>query len=93
MTDEIRPPEADELFDTDQQRIVQESIQQAQQYHSAMDSAKGWARETVADLRVEAALEDDDETAAEIEQVAAIVTTVIDRIEQGDNNRARALRE
>lgn len=91
MTNEIQPPADDELFDSDQQRIVQEAVQQAQQYHSVMDSAKGWARETVADLRVEAALEDDDERAEEIEQVAAIVTTVIDRIERGDNNRSRSL--
>lgn len=92
MTDEIQPPAEDELFDSDQQRLVEATVQQAQQYHTVMDAAKTWGREAVTKLSVEAALEDDEETAAEIEKVAAIVTTVIERIEQGDNNRSRNLR-
>jgi hypothetical protein len=90
MTDEIQPPDEDELFDNEQQQMVSMAIQQANQYHTVMDSAKTWGRQAVADLRVEAALEDDEETAAEIEQVAAMVTTVVERVEQGDNNRSRA---
>jgi hypothetical protein len=89
MTDDIEPPESDELFD--QEEMLQEAIQQAQQYHSIMDSAKEWSRETTTDLRIEAALEDDEEAADRIEQIAAIVRTVTERIEQGDNNRARSV--
>jgi hypothetical protein len=89
MTDDIEPPESDELFD--QEEMLQEAIQQAQQYHSIMDSAKEWSRETTTDLRIEAALEEDEEAADRIEQIAAIVRTVTERIEQGDNNRARSV--
>jgi hypothetical protein len=89
MTDDIEPPESDELFD--QEEMLQEAIQQAQQYHSIMDSAKKWSRETTTDLRIEAALEEDEEAADRIEQIAAIVRTVTERIEQGDNNRARSV--
>lgn len=95
---EVPPPENDEFFDdepddeqTDRDQMVQGAIQQAQQYHAVMDAAKEWSRETATNLRVEAALEDDEETADEIEQVASIVRTVTERIEQGDNSRARSV--
>ncbi|QSG06347.1 hypothetical protein HSR121_2014 [Halapricum desulfuricans] len=60
-----------------------------QHYHGTIDVAKQWSRETAADLLVEAALEEDEETAAEIHKVVELVRTVTDRIEQGDNTRAR----
>ncbi|OYR54987.1 hypothetical protein [Halorubrum halodurans] len=92
---EVPPPENDEFFDdeqldtTERDQLVQQAIQQAKQYHGLMDAAKEWARDTAADLLVEAALEDDAETAGEIEQAAALVKTVPNRIEQGDNARSR----
>lgn len=94
---EVPPPEGDEIFDeqtdedpaTERDRMVQEAVQQAQQFHATMDAAKEWSRETAADLRVEAALETDDETADELEQVASLVRTVTERVEQGDNARSR----
>jgi hypothetical protein len=96
MTDEdlgVEPPEADELFDEEQtdeqEERVTAAFEQAQQYHAVFDAAKEWSRETAADLRVEAALESDENSAAEIEQVAALVRTVTERIEQGDNARSR----
>lgn len=87
MSNDSEDPEKPEQTDQN----VQQAIQQAQQYHSIMDAAKEWSRETAANLRVEAVLEDDEETAAEIEQVSAIVRTVTERVEQGDNNRARSV--
>lgn len=69
--------------------VVERSIQQANQFHAMMDQAKAWSREAAGELRVKAALEDDEETASEIEQAASMVKTVTQRIEQGDNNRAR----
>lgn len=91
MSEEIEPPESDEIFDNNEDRdqLVETAVQQAQQYHRVMDAAKDWARETATELRVEAALEEDDETAEEIEQIAAMVLTVPNRIERGDNNLSR----
>lgn len=87
MSEDIDIDELQESRD----ELVQTAIQQAQQYHAIMDAAKEWARETATDLRVEAALEDDEETADEIAQVAGIVETVTARVEQGDNSRARSV--
>ncbi|UBF22639.1 hypothetical protein HRTV-25_gp58 [Halorubrum tailed virus 25] len=93
---EVPPPENDDFFEDDEptenperDQLVQTAIQQAQQYHTVMDAAKEWGRDTAAELLVEAAIEDDDETAEEIEQTAALVRTVVRRIEKGDNNLSR----
>lgn len=98
MTDSVPPPESEEedLFsdeqpgeNPEQDRLVHESVNQATQYHAVFDSAKNWARDTAANLLVEAALEEDDETREELRRIAAVVRTVSDRIEQGDNHRSR----
>lgn len=87
---EVPPPDSDELFEEDEQeQLVQTAVQQARQYHSVLDTAKEWSREMSGELRVVAALEEDEETASDIEQVAELVKTVTARIEQGDNNRSR----
>jgi hypothetical protein len=87
---EVPPPDSDELFEEDEQeQLVQTAVQQARQYHSVLDTAKEWSREMSGELRVAAALEEDEETASDIEQVAELVKTVTARIEQGDNNRSR----
>ena len=87
---EVPPPDSDELFEEDEQeQLVQTAVQQARQYHSVLDTAKEWSREMSGERRVVAALEEDEETASDIEQVAELVKTVTARIEQGDNNRSR----
>ena len=87
MSETIEPPESDELFD--QEKFVESAITRAKDYHNMMDGAKQWAITTAADLRVEAALEDDEETADEINQAAELVMTIPRRIEQGDITRTR----
>lgn len=87
-TDGVEPPTEDELFE-DRDRLVEGAVERANQFHRMMDGAKEWARQAATDLRVEQALEDDDEVADELGQVAEIVESVTARIEQGDNNRAR----
>lgn len=90
MTDETQPkPEQEE---PEQEQVIEQALEQAQQYHAVIDSAKEWSREMVAELRVLSALETDEDTAEEIEQVASIVKTVTERIEQGDNQRSRQVR-
>ena len=73
----------------EQEELVQRAIEQAKQYHSVMDAARTWGHSMETELLVEAALEDDEETAAEIERVADIVRTVPRRIEQGENAISR----
>lgn len=92
--DEVPPPEEDTLFEdeqreNDQDLQVQHALEQARQYHAAMDAAKTWGRKTATDLRVSAVSVDDPEARDELAQAAALVETVTDRIEQGDNQRAR----
>ena len=96
MTEEIQPPESDELFEEDEsgekekrRHLVQVALQRANQYHAVLDEAKEWSREKSADVLVEAALEEDEEDSAEIAEVAELIRTVAKRIEQGDNQRAR----
>ena len=96
MPDEIQPPESDELFEEDEsdekekrRHLVQVALQRANQYHAMIDEAKEWSRERSADVLVEAALEQEEEDAREIAEVAELVRTVARRIEQGDNSLAR----
>lgn len=89
MSEDIEPPESDELFEEQSPGDVEVALQKAQQYHAMMDQSKVWARETAADLRVRAANESDEEAIDEILQAAQLVTTVVSRIEQGDNTRSR----
>lgn len=85
MTDETQP----EQEEPEPEQVIEQAFEQAQQYHAAIDSAKEWSRESVAELRVLSALETDEDTAEQIEQVSSIVKTVTERIEQGDNQRSR----
>lgn len=91
MTDETQPqPEPEE---PEPEQVIEQALEQAQQYHAIIDAAKEWSRENVAELRVLSALETDEDTAEEIEQVSSIVKTVTERIEQGDNQRSRQVRQ
>jgi len=90
MTDNTDTPTVEPPENYERDEMVTDAVNQAKQYHTVMDSAKAWARDTSADLLVEAALADDENEAEEIEQIAALVRTVVERIEQGDNSRARA---
>lgn len=92
QNDAVAPPtEEDFSPESDRDQMVEDAVQQAQQFHDIMDGAKQWSRETAANLRVEAALEDGQEASVEIEQIAKLVESVTTRIEQGDNNRARQI--
>lgn len=76
--------------DTDEQEeMIQEVMEQANQFHMMMDEAKPWAREASSEIRIAAATTDDEEMAEKLEQVAEMVNSVAERVEQGDNNRAR----
>ena len=86
---DVEPPEDDELFQDEQDQVVQEAVQQANQFHQMMDGAKAWARRTALDVRVYQALEEEEEAAEELGEIAGLVESVITRIERGDNNRAR----
>jgi hypothetical protein len=90
MTDEAQPEQ--EEPEPEPEQVIEQALEQAQQYHAVIDSAKEWSRESVAELRVLSALETDEDTAEEIEQVSSIVKTVTERIEQGDNQRSRQVR-
>lgn len=85
MTDETQPKQEE----PEPEQVIEQALEQAQQYHAVIDSAKEWSRESVAELRVLSALETDEDTAEQIEQVSSIVKTVTERIEQGDNQRSR----
>lgn len=85
----VAPPDEDEMFEDDEPDPAEQAVQQANQFHQIMDQAKDWARQTASDIRVDAALKDDEETAEQLDQIADLVETVTTRIEQGDNNRAR----
>lgn len=87
MTDEAQPEQ--EEPEPESEQVIEQALEQAQQYHAVIDSAKEWSRESVAELRVLSALETDEDTAEQIEQVSSIVKTVTERIEQGDNQRSR----
>lgn len=92
MNPGVEPPSDDEIFDDEtnpRDLEVQQSVEQATQYHQMMDQAKDWARTASAELRVEAALEDDPRTADELEEIAELIKTVTTRIERGDNLLAR----
>ena len=91
-TSGVEPPENDEMFGTEsdeRDQMVEQAVQQANKFHQMMDGAKEWSREKATEVRVEAALVDDEETATELEQVAGLIQSVTARIERGDNNRAR----
>jgi hypothetical protein len=79
----------DESEQQEQDPAVTAAVEQADQFHLMMDNAKAWSRKMAAEMRVKAALEDDEETAAELEQIAGLVESVTNRIEQGDNTLAR----
>lgn len=85
MTDEAQPKQEE----PEPEQVIEQALEQAQQYHAVIDSAKEWSRESVAELRVLSALETNEDTAEQIEQVSSIVKTVTERIEQGDNQRSR----
>jgi hypothetical protein len=88
----VEPPTEDELLEDsvdERDEKVERAVQQANQFHQMMDQAKEWSREIAADLRVEAALEDEESVADQIEEIADLVNSVTTRIERGDNNRAR----
>lgn len=73
----------------DVEQEVEQAVQQAQQYHAIMDEAKLWSRETATDIRVKAEVEEDEESASRLNEIAALIETVGGRVEQGDNSRAR----
>lgn len=85
----VAPPDEDEMFEDDGPDEVEQTVQQANQFHQMMDGAKDWARQTASELRVKAALADDPETAEELERIVLLIESVTARIEHGDNNRAR----
>lgn len=83
-----RPFEPDEL------------VGQARQMHSQLDGMRQWSRRNAARLEERARLvedglldSDDVKPADELRELAAVVRTVTERIEQGDINKVRETEE
>lgn len=91
MSDDVPPPEEDELFEDAEQHAesIESARNQAYQFHSMLDQMKDWSRETVTALRVEAAECDDEEMTTNLLRAAELSETVRRRIETGDNALAR----
>lgn len=89
----VEPPETDEMMSDESEDsrdpMVEQAVQQATQFHHLIDGAKEWSRETATELRVKAALADENGEAEELEQIAGMVRSVNQRIERGDTNLAR----
>lgn len=102
MTDE--PTDADEAEIEQEMPDVpelpedlQEKLQQAQQIHAQLDEAKNWAVDAATEIRTRAdVLEGVDELGADEadqrRQVADIIRSIYERIEQGDSNKAKQVR-
>lgn len=84
MTDNNTEPETDsEAID------LNEHVQQSQEFHTMLDNMKRWSGDVAADLLLRRGDTDDEEEIERIDEALKLIRSVAQRIEQGDNQRAR----
>ncbi|SEL19758.1 hypothetical protein [Haloferax larsenii] len=97
MSQSVDPPVDDDLL-TEQsfedESDIERAVEQARLFHNQIDEMKAWSRRAYSEILAQAAVleateQADSDEADEIRQVARLVLTVSDRIEQGDTHRVR----